>query len=99
MDVSKVSGWLNADVCCPSRKEGMRCGARFGPGGGRAWGRRWRKWHARGRLDCEGWAQGTRAERTSNMFFMVVTLDVSKLNGWLNAYACCRVERGAYDAE
>eukprot|EP00964_Phaeocystis_antarctica_P133468 scaffold97676_cov57-Phaeocystis_antarctica.AAC.1 len=29
---------------------------------------------------------------------MVVTLVVSKLSGWLNADACCRVERGAYGA-
>ena len=30
---------------------------------------------------------------------MFVTLEVSKLSGWLNAAACCRVERRAYDAE
>ena len=36
-----------------------------------------------------------RAERTSNMLFMSVTLDVSKLSGWLNADAPCRVEREA----
>ena len=30
---------------------------------------------------------------------MVVTLDVSKLSGWLNADAYCRVERRAYDAK
>eukprot|EP00964_Phaeocystis_antarctica_P062440 scaffold37413_cov54-Phaeocystis_antarctica.AAC.3 len=29
---------------------------------------------------------------------MSVTLDVSKLSGWLNAVAPCRVERRAYDA-
>eukprot|EP00964_Phaeocystis_antarctica_P163674 scaffold140269_cov184-Phaeocystis_antarctica.AAC.1 len=29
---------------------------------------------------------------------MVVTLDVSKLSGWLNAVALCRVEKRAYDA-
>eukprot|EP00964_Phaeocystis_antarctica_P038030 scaffold21758_cov46-Phaeocystis_antarctica.AAC.2 len=28
---------------------------------------------------------------------MVVTLDVSKLSGWLNADATCRVESRAYD--
>ena len=38
-----------------------------------------------------------RAECTSNMPTMVVTLDVSKLSGWLNALAC-RVERRACDA-
>eukprot|EP00964_Phaeocystis_antarctica_P069422 scaffold42181_cov36-Phaeocystis_antarctica.AAC.1 len=30
---------------------------------------------------------------------MVVTLDVSKLSGWLNFDADCRVERRAHDAE
>ena len=30
---------------------------------------------------------------------MFVTLDVSKLSGWLNANAPCRVEREGYDAE
>eukprot|EP00964_Phaeocystis_antarctica_P163638 scaffold140158_cov139-Phaeocystis_antarctica.AAC.2 len=30
---------------------------------------------------------------------MSVTLDVSKLSGWLNACANCRVERRACDAE
>ena len=46
-------------------------------------------------------AGGARAcaERTWNMLRMVVTLDVSKLSGWLNADAPCRVERRAYDAE
>ena len=34
-------------------------------------------------------------ERTSNMAPMLVTLDVSKLSGWLNADALCRVQRRA----
>ena len=38
-----------------------------------------------------------RAKRTSNMPNMSVTLDVSKLSGWLNADADCRVERRACD--
>eukprot|EP00964_Phaeocystis_antarctica_P048349 scaffold27991_cov54-Phaeocystis_antarctica.AAC.3 len=29
---------------------------------------------------------------------MSVTLDVSKLSGWLNAAACCRIETRACDA-
>ena len=33
------------------------------------------------------------------MYGMVVTLEVSKLSGWLNADASCRVEGRAYDAE
>ena len=36
-----------------------------------------------------------RAERTPNMYCMVVTLDVSRLSGWLNAYAICQARREA----
>ena len=36
-----------------------------------------------------------RAVRTVNMYCISVTLDVSKLSGWLNAAAPCRVEREA----
>ena len=40
------------------------------------------------------------AERTENMMSMMyVTLDVSKLSGWLNILADCRVESRVYDAE
>ena len=43
----------------------------------------------RGGLDCRlGAGQGE--ERTENMYSMVVTLEVSKLSGWLNADAPCR---------
>ena len=42
---------------------------------------------------------GHGEERTWNMERMSVTLDVSKLSGWLNANALCRVERRAYNAE
>ncbi len=38
-----------------------------------------------------------RAERTLNIWYMFVTLDVSKLSGWLNGVDC-RVERRACDA-
>ena len=61
-------------------------------------GRRQRKRHARGMDPTEGWGARSRAERTRNMANMFVTLDVSKLSGWLKAYAFCRVERRAYDA-
>ena len=37
-------------------------------------------------------------ERTESIFCMFVTLDVSKLSGWLNADALCQVGRRAYDA-
>ena len=43
-------------------------------------------------VEAEGRA---RAERTINMHPMSVTLEVSKLSGWLNADARCRVEKEA----
>ena len=45
----------------------------------------------RGGLDCRLGA-GHGEERTRNMEFMLVTLEVSKLSGWLNADAAraCR---------
>ena len=33
-------------------------------------------------------------ERTANILLMSVTLEVSKLSGWLKAFAFCRVQRG-----
>ena len=50
-----------------------------------------------GRDPKQGWGARARAERTVNMPSMVVTLEVSKLRGWLNAGASCRVERRACD--
>ena len=41
---------------------------------------------------------GARAQRTLNMLYMFVTLDVSKLSGWLNTDAYCRVARSAFEA-
>ena len=38
---------------------------------------------------------GAREKRTLNMLRMVVTLDVSRLSGWLNADAPCRDQREA----
>jgi hypothetical protein len=34
-----------------------------------------------------------RGSKFQNMLTMFVTLEVSKLSGWLNAYADCRVKR------
>eukprot|EP00964_Phaeocystis_antarctica_P058051 scaffold34414_cov60-Phaeocystis_antarctica.AAC.6 len=79
LDVSKLSGWLNADAAC--RVERRACGARCGAGGGRAWEQR---------LGARA-----RAKRTWNIQLMSVTLDVSKLSGWLKAAAFYRVEREA----
>ena len=44
----------------------------------------------RGGLDCRSGA-GHGEERTVNMPYMVMTLDVSRLSSWLNADADCRV--------
>ena len=101
LDVSKLSGWLNARANC--RVESRVYDAERGVGreGGGAWagGSARAACTARG-PGCEGWEGYTAcAERTWNMLYMFVTLDVSKLSGWLNAYANCRVEKRAYEAE
>ena len=92
-DVSRLSGWLNADAHCRVEKESRR-GLTCGLGGGRARGgggassvqERSRLWGLRVRA---------RAERTENMEPIAVTLDVSRLSGWLNAGAPCRVKKEA----
>ena len=87
----------------PSRREGMRCGGgRCEPGGRRACGVWWR--HDTSGMHGEDGpsqglgAKGTRGERTANMAYMSVMLEVSKLSGWLKADADCRVEGRACDA-
>ena len=65
----------------------MRAGGREGVR------RRQRKRRARGRPDSRLLGARARAERTKNMWPMVVTSEVSKLSGWLKVDACCRVER------
>ena len=49
-----------------------------------------------GRARLKAVGARARAERTSNMDCMFVTLDVSKLSGWLNLYANCAVSKGGY---
>ena len=97
LDVSKLSGWLNADANCRVEREAHRKrGATFmraGEAGEGVWGRR-RKQRAR-RTRLWRLLAGARAERTIKLSYMVVTRDVSKLSGWLNAVAYCRVEREA----
>ena len=100
-DVSKLSGWLNADVSCRVGKAGTRC-ARIA--GREQAGRREDVGQQRGarivhhKRNQLGIGFVTMEERTSNMARMSVTLDVSKLSGWLNASASCRVEREACNA-
>ena len=76
----------------------MRCEKRCGPGGVRALGGGDAIGMCTGRARLKAGGGRARAERTPNMTAMVVTLDVSKLSGWLNADASCRVERRACDA-
>ena len=91
LEVSKLSGWLKADASC--RVEGRACdagGERCEPKGGKAWGvLAAHKRHARGKGPTQSWGPRARAERTANMAAMVVTLEVSKLSGWLKADADC----------
>jgi hypothetical protein len=55
--------------------------------------RRGRKRHARGKARPKAFeGHRARAGRTQNIWNMVVTLEVSKLSGWLKACAFCRVE-------
>ena len=96
LDVLKLSGWLNAVAHC--QVERRACDA------GRGTVRPGRRWVAAtqsacgtGRVRLKAVGARARAERTANMPYMVVTLDVSKLSGWLNAVAVCRVERRACD--
>ena len=95
LEVSKPSGWLNADAYCRESKEGYAVRVEvYGSGGSRRWKT---AAHAacRGARDCRLGA-GHGEERTWNMDCMAVTLDVSKLSGWLNALACYRVESRAH---
>ena len=50
----------------------------------------------RARLQIGVRAGGGAQERTSNMPCMLVTLEVSKFSGWLNADADCRESNGGH---
>ena len=43
-----------------------------------------------------GVGHARRSARARNMSYMIVTLDVSRLSCWLNAFALCQAEREAY---
>ena len=50
-----------------------------------------------GKVRLKAWGpHGTRGAHDEHVSHMSGTLEVSKLSGWLNADACCRVERMAY---
>ena len=52
--------------------------------------------HAMMGYDTEELVARARVERTQNISFMFVTLDVSKPKGWLNADADCRESKGGH---
>ena len=83
LEVSKLSGWLNAYAPCRESKGGhtMRGELRARTTAAHA--------ACRGRFDYKLGA-GHGEERTWNMRSMFATLEVSKPSGWLNAYAVCR---------
>ena len=94
LEVSRLSGWLNADANCRVKRgaweEGRRAGRETGGRGVAAVAQ------AACRGDPTAEAAGrARAERTKNMYPMSVALEVSRLSGWLNADAPCRVGREA----
>eukprot|EP00964_Phaeocystis_antarctica_P038777 scaffold22176_cov50-Phaeocystis_antarctica.AAC.2 len=100
LDVSKLSGWSNTDAYCRVERRAYDAGRGLGREVGKCWPAAVHERHAR-REGPAVKAGGARAcaERTVNMPYMVVTLDVSKLSGWLNAAVFCRVERRVYYAE
>ena len=100
LEVSKLSGWLNADASYEPRveKRAYDSGRAAGREAGGPWEVAAQAASTRGGLDCR-FGAGHGEERTENMRPMFVTLEVSKLSGWLNADADCRVESRAYDAE
>eukprot|EP00964_Phaeocystis_antarctica_P057142 scaffold33780_cov33-Phaeocystis_antarctica.AAC.1 len=92
LEVSKLSGWLNADARCRESKGGHTVRGEVRPA--RAADDRGASSAQEG-LDCRLGA-GHGEERTWNMTLMSVTLEVSKLSGWLNADARCRESKGGH---
>ena len=93
LDVLMLSGWLNADAICRVKEGSIGRGGNKRAGRARAWRRR--RMQRAGKaptVEAEGSA---RAERTENIHRMSVTLDVSRLSGWLNVDAPYRVKREA----
>ena len=98
----RMSSLLASDrafVPCRIERRSVRCGAKCGLGTGGHRPAAAHKRHAREEGPALKAGGGYRecAERTENMPRMSVTLDVSKLSGWLNANVTCRVERRACD--
>ena len=91
LEVSKLSGWLNAVAVCRESKGGhtVRDDVRWEAAGDRGA----RSVRERARLQIRA---GHGEERTKNMEFMYVTLEVLRLSGWLNLFANCRESKGGH---
>jgi len=81
LEVSKLSGWLKADARC--RVEGRACdaggrGASREAGGSGVVAAHKRHMHGE-KARLKAWGPRARAERTKNMRYMSVTLEVSQL--------------------
>ena len=73
LDVSRLSGWLNAEAPCRVTRRHMEGDAPGEGRGGVGGGRGERSGHG------GSWGQGARGGHTMNMAYMFVTLDVSQL--------------------
>ena len=91
LEVSKLSGWLN--FCAFCQPKGGACDMGRGAGGEAVGSGAAQAGMQTGKVRPQGLGVRARAGRTSNMFCMFVTLEVSQLSGWLKACASCRVER------
>ena len=98
LEVSKLSGWLKAAATCrvqwgaPDRGERVAWrGDVAHRGNGESAAQRTRRARV---AQLGGVGRRRRRKRTWNMRFMSMTLEVSKLSGWLKAAARCRVQRG-----
>ena len=87
LEVSKLSGWLNDDANCRVERRAYDAGE-VHLGGGRAWGSSGAS-GAQGGPDYKGWGQRVRAERTRNIWFMFVTLEVTQLE--MSALKFCKL--------
>ena len=61
------------------------------------WTGRRGRWGGGGAISMQGRVR-LEVRGTVNMYSMAVTLERSKLSGWLNVYASYRVARTAYEA-
>jgi hypothetical protein len=96
LEVSKLSGWFS--FCAPCQPKGGACDMGRGADGEAVGSGAAQAGMQTGKVRPQGLGVRARVGRTENMLFMSVTLEVSQLSGWLNAFAICRVEGRARNA-